>query len=242
MRKSPFQGSGSWLFFLTLIAVLMAWNWRLVLATGLGITMMVVLYRLQSWNWERQWAQMRRWVTGPNRQLAIAVMGGGAVTLVTYMAIAVWIEAENGWIAASQILEGLGILAILGLLVGRSLFSQSQKQELELDRVLMDLTHPEPLLRLLAVRRVNRLLYTRYGQQESGMIFNALRLMLSRESEGVVRDALLDSLKGMQSPLSMDSIPRRPLSIPLNLESKSSPAKPTLKYPQSPQLRRRQSL
>ncbi|MDJ1178971.1 hypothetical protein PJF56_08855 [Roseofilum sp. BLCC_M91] len=242
MRKSPFQGSGSWLFFLTLIAVLMAWNWRLVLATSLGITMMVVLYRMQSWDWQRQWAHLRRWVTGPNRQLALAVTGGSGVTLATYMAISVWIEAENGWIAASQILEGLGILAILGLLVGRSLFSQYQQQELELDRVLMDLTHPEPLLRLLAVRRVNRLLYTRYGQKESGMIFDALRLMLSREQEPVVRDALLESLKRMQSPLSMDASAHRPLSIPLNLESKSSTAQPPLKYPQSPQLRRRQSL
>lgn len=241
MRKSLFQGSGSWLFFLTLIAVLMAWNWRLVLATGLGMTMMVVLYRMQSWNWEWRWTQMRRWVTGPNRQLAFAVTGGGGVTLVTYMAIAVWIEAENGWIAASQILEGLGILAILGLLVGRSLLSQYKQQELELDRVLMDLTHPEPLLRLLAVRRVNRLLYTRSGQKESEMIFNALRLMLSREQEPVVRESLLQSLKGMQSPLSMDSSARRPLSIPLNLESKSSPTTPPLKYPQSPEIRRRQS-
>ena len=222
-RKSRSLVSARWLFFLTLITILIAWNWQLLLATSLGIAMMVLLYRMQAWNWETVATEMRRLLAGPNRQLSLAVMGGGLFALGTYMAISVWIEVENGWVAASQILQSLGIVAILAFLVGRAIASPTQQQEIEMDGLLMDLTHPQPLRRLLAVRRVNRFIYTRHGKQERPVVLEALRLMYSREEEPAVRDAILDTVKGIsgRSPLSQVPPSGSPLSIPLDLRSHS---------------------
>ncbi len=240
MRKSQFQGSGSWLFFLTLMAVLMAWNWELLLATSLGVMMMVVLYQMQAWDWKSRWAEVRRLMSGPNRRLTVAVAGGGGMMLCTYWAISLWMETDNGWLAASEIFEGLGILAILGVLVAGAIASPSRQQELELDTLLLQMTDPEPLRRLLAMRRIKRLLYSRYGQQESGLIFDALRLALSRESEPVVRDAVLESLQMMTQGSKWSSVSGEnpPVSIPLNLQSE--PQAPVCVPPSAPpQLRRR---
>jgi hypothetical protein len=191
-----FQGPGGWLLGLTFVVAMLFWNWKLLLATVVGVLVMLLVYLMQEWDWQVHWSSLRRFFSGANRQLTIAVGSGGMAAVSTYMAVSVWADSDSPWIAAGAILQGFGTLATLILLVWQILNRQAHRWEANLNQLLTDLTHADPLKRLIAVRQItqccqDRLLETAKEQT----ISDYFRLMLSRESETVVRDAVLEGLQ-----------------------------------------------
>jgi hypothetical protein len=131
-------------------------EWKLLLATGAGVLVMLMVYLMQEWDWQRYWSSLRRYFTGSNQQLTLAVGSGGIATLSTYMAVSIWIDSDSSWIATGAILQGFGTLATLILLVWQILSRQAGRNAVNRDQMLHDLTDGDPLKRLLAVRQLTR--------------------------------------------------------------------------------------
>jgi len=169
------------------------WNWKLVLATVAGVGLMVLVYLVQGWNWQVHWYHWRRFFTGSNGQLGIAVGSGGIGALSTYIAASIWADSENRWLATSTILQGFGTLIIILLLLWHILTIRANRNEYQFEELLQDLTAQEPLKRLIAVRQLTHLV------NNSGLsrheLLEYFRLMLSQEQEPVIREAVLHSLQ-----------------------------------------------
>lgn len=191
-----FQSVAPYRFFLLSLAgivTMILWNWKLVLATVAGVGLMVLVYLVQGWNWQVYWYHWRRFLTGSNRQLGIAVGSGGIGALSTYIAASIWADSENRWLATSTILQGFGTLIIILLLLWHILTIRANRDEYQLEELLQDLTAQEPLKRLIAVRQLTHLV------NNSGLsrheLLEYFRLMLSQEQEPVIREAVLHSLQ-----------------------------------------------
>ena len=191
-----FQGAGSWLLGLTGIIAMLFWNWKLLLATSAGVFVMLLVYLMQEWNWQFYWSSLRRYLTGSNRQLTLAVGSGGIATLSTYMAVSIWVESDSAWIAGGAILQGFGTLATLIFLVFFNFSRQASWDESIYDQMLRDLTDTEPLKRLLAVQQLTRWgVNNRLPSSRRRIVVDCFRLMLSREQEAVIRDAILEGFQ-----------------------------------------------
>lgn len=193
---------------------LLVWNWKLLLATGAGILVMLAIYLIQQWHWQRIFQQWQRFLQGTNRVVAIAVATGSIASLFTYMAASIWSESENHWMATGAILQGIGIIATFTLLVWQILTHQSNQTEISLNELIVNLTDPDPLKRLISVRQLTSLVRNhhceREQQQAIGDYFN---LMWSRETEPLVREALLEGLETLGETKQLGQ-GASPLSIP----------------------------
>jgi len=195
--------SKGWLAVVTLAGVWGLWNSELLFSTGLGIAAMMLVYRGQSWDWQLLRAKGEQFWEGPNRRFVLAVGTGGIATLGAYMSLAIWADSESPWMALSLILQNLGTLAIAGLLLRQGLSLGAAKDEVALDRILADLTDADPVKRLIAVRQMTDLVNKGgFGPVSSvkssiarSRAAECFRLMLSREPEALVRNALLEGLQ-----------------------------------------------
>lgn len=207
------EGIGSWLIGIVGLVVMLFWQGKLLLSTSIGVLVMLLIYQMQSWNWQAIWLELREFFGGANRQLTLAVLSGAIATLSTYMAVSIWLNASNPWLALGSILQGFGTLTVLLLLGWQVLSRQISRDEAYFNRLLADLTHTNTLKRLIAVRQITRIALdprferlrqgTMYwGQPVSSERFSGrsqvaeyFRLMLGQESEASVREAVLDGLQ-----------------------------------------------
>lgn len=212
-----FQGPGGWLLGLTVAVAMLFWNWKLLLATVVGVLVMVLVYLMQEWDWQVRWSALRQLLKGSSRQLTLSAGSGGVATLSTYMAISIWIDSDSPWIAAGAIIQGLGTLATLILLVWQIVSWQASREEAQLDQLLTDLTDADPLKRLIAVRQLTRLVTrNRFESSHHSTVADYLRLLVSREKEAVIRDAVFDSLQALDKVQQLSS--GTPLSTPAALK------------------------
>ncbi len=220
-----FKGREGWLFALAGIVALWMWNGKLLMATSTGVLVMLAVYSLQARKWQRLRSQLSHVLSGSNRQMTLAVSSGGFATLSTYIAVSLWMESENHWLATAAILQGLGTMATLSLLVWHVCNRQSSRDERHFDNLVADLTHADSLKRLIAVRQLTRLaIAERSDGSQQRAALDYFRLMLSREAEPLVRDALLDGLQALDAPNQLGT-GAEPLSIPLPRQSAAAKAR-----------------
>lgn len=195
-RRYPyrFQTSGNWLVGIFVVAMLF-WNWKLLLATVAGVLVMTIVYSCQEWDWQLYLSRLHRLFTGTNRQLAIAVASGGVATLSSYIMVSLWVEPHASWIAAAAMFQGFGTLATLGLLVWQIVTQQTRRDEIKHNQLLIQLTDTDPLKRLLAVRHLTSWETRHLHSSTQQQLADCFRLMLNRESEAIIRDAILDGLQ-----------------------------------------------
>ncbi len=153
---------------------------------------MVLIYLWQDGQW-KPWAATRKWLTGWNRALLLAVGSGSIITLGTYLAISVGVEAGSPWRAIETLLQNSGILAILGLLLWQQL--QPNHQPVDREQAFQNLNHPDPLTRLVAVHQLTRQVQVEPDLTYQRQVASCFRLLLSRETEPIIRDALLEGLE-----------------------------------------------
>ncbi len=212
------------LAILSLVAVWGWWNSQLLFSTGLGIAAMMLVYRGQSRDWQLLRSQVEQFWESPNRPFVLAVGTGGVATLGAYMSLAIWADSESHWMALSLILQNFGTIAIALLLLRQALSRSASKDEATLDRILADLTDADPVKRLIAVRQMTDLVKNggfdhpssvksslALAKRSNGkpaptgaaptqriarnLAAECFRLMLSREPEALVRNALLEGLQ-----------------------------------------------
>lgn len=203
-----------WLLFGLGLVLMIAWNWKLVVATSSGITLMLLVYRMQEWNWSSYWLHWRQFVKGSSGKLTLAVGSGSFAALSTYVATSIWADSENRWLATGTILQGLATFLTLGLLVS-NFFSQNQeKLETKFEQLVSDLTDSDSLKRLIAVRRLSSLKEKGHlSSLDQDFLHEYLSLMLTQETEKQVKNAILETL-GQKSKIAANS-----QNLPVLLES-----------------------
>lgn len=194
-----FDGAKGWLLGGLGLALLWVWLWQWLLSLAVGSTVMVGAYLAQQkqlklptvWlgHWRRLWNRS-------NRSLSLSVLAGLLALSITFLTTAVWAESEQHWLASGLILEGFGILATFSLLLWQLLRSQVAPAAVSYRQSFDDLSHPDPLKRLIAIRELTQ------GATDSSRLpmtathlADCFRLMLDRETEPLVCSALLDGLQ-----------------------------------------------
>ena len=175
------------------VASLWCWNWQLLLASAISISLMWLTYKVPSQQWRKLWQTGITLVNGRNSKLVFAVGSGSLGGFVTYMMSAIWVDTENHWLATGSILQGFATLIVL-ILVGWQV-STGDRNAVKFDRALQDLTAAEALKRLIAVRQLTNLVRKKALDREQKMqLIEYFHFMLSTSQESIIQEALLDGL------------------------------------------------
>ncbi|WP_348535393.1 armadillo-type fold-containing protein [Komarekiella delphini-convector] len=207
-----FSQPGSVLGFLSIFIAMLLWNWKLLLALLIGVGVMLFVYSMQGWNWQLRWLEIRRFLNGSNRRLALAVGSGGLATVSTYMAAAIWVDSHSPWIAAVAIVQGVGTLLTLFLLAWQIVSLHGSQEEDYLEQLLINLTETDPLKRLIALRQLTKFITRKQVDASSQQnVVECLQLLLRQEKETVIREAAFESLQALDSLQSLPSSTAVPL-------------------------------
>ncbi len=210
-QKSWILGSLGLLLLWVLI-----WQWFLSIAVGLGV--MSGVYLAQQRRLKLPWQGWRKLVNRSNRSLTLATLAGFAALGSTYLATAVWVEADQHWLATSILLEGLGILAIGSFLVWQ-FFSRRTPiyfgPETQFQQWLADFSHTDPLKRLIAVRQTTRAVMAAHLPlpMTAAELADCFRLMLDRETEAIVCNALIESLQMLNTTRQLEGTQLSPVTM-----------------------------
>ncbi|MEX0271528.1 hypothetical protein AB3R30_20565 [Leptolyngbyaceae cyanobacterium UHCC 1019] len=210
-------GSGGWVVVTTGAIALLYWNSRLVFATGTGIVAMLLVYLMHDWKPSINAVALRQLLQGWNQPFLVAAGTGAIATFSTYLAAAIWAESDSAWIASGAILQGMGTLTGLGLLVWQICNRQESHAPLQINQLLFDLAHEDPLKRLLAVRQLTDSISVLDDQSRLDrrslptnrhpnlakipsrrQIADYFRVMLQREEDPIIRAAVLDGLQTLE--------------------------------------------
>lgn len=205
----------------SLLLLWLFWQWLLALTVGLTAMLGVYLAQqgqLKSW---RDWGFWRGFWEQFDRALSLSALAGLAAAGTVYLSLAIWLESDRSWLALGVILEGLGLLAILSLLVWRQLDSAgAEAAALSPDVApkyaapdyiapdyLGQLSAADSVQRLIAIRQLTQIaqqpnLPLAAGHLTASHLSDCFRLMLDRETEPLLCHALMESLQRLQPRLS----------------------------------------
>jgi hypothetical protein len=193
--------------------------------------------------YQRLWAQVGKLGRSP-------LLAGSLAFATTYGFAAAWSELGGGWAATTLVGLGLGNLLFI-LREGRSPDSAPGFQpaptpatsvlesppEADLERHWQNLTAADPLRRLLAVRA---LLHYSLSQDETdpylpgtditlrSHLVDCFRLMLTHESEPLVRVALIEGLKALHPKPQLG--PGQPALQPLERQANRTVVQRSVEY------------
>ena len=198
-----FQGPGGALGLLTVVVAMWLWDWKLLLASSIAVGTMMLVYSMQEWDWQQFWCEIRKFAGSPNRRLALAVISGGIAAVSTYMAFSIWVDSNSRWIAVGAILQGLGTLLILILLIWQIIALYSDREDDYIEQLLTQLTDSNPLKRLIAVRRLDKIVRSNHvNPAVKKNVAQHFGLLLSQESETAIQEVVLDCLQ------TLDKLPK----------------------------------
>ncbi|MEM9272116.1 MAG: ATP synthase subunit I [Cyanobacteria bacterium P01_F01_bin.143] len=198
------------------IILLWWWNWKLLLATFVGIVVMLIVYTFKKQHWQRFFRRCQGLLTGYNRKLAFAVGTGGLGAFITYLTASIWADSENRWLATGSILQGFVTLITLFLLGWH--FNRDRNGETKFNELLLELTAVDPLKRLIVIRQLTNLgKKNRLSREQLLQLVEYFYLMLAQPQESIISEALLDSLEsfGFSQPEANS------IKIPLELGQKT---------------------
>lgn len=180
---------------LLILGILLLWQWRLGLAVLVGSATLLVSYSLAMPGGRQQWLRWRERLLGLNQPLALAALGGTLATLGTYMAVSIWAEAEQRWLATGAIVQGILSLGILSLLGWEWIQRRHHQAQSLFERHLSEVASPDPFRRVLGIRRLQGILeHNQAAPDQIRLGLDFLRLALERERDPVVKEALLEAL------------------------------------------------
>ncbi|MGP0128322.1 MAG: hypothetical protein ACTMUB_03365 [cyanobacterium endosymbiont of Rhopalodia musculus] len=195
LSQKRWRKRGLWLMGSTGLTFMVAWDWKLVLATTTGVLVMVLIYQIQGGNWQRRWSYYREFLKGFSGKLILAVSSGGLGAIVAYIAASVWANAENRWLAIGCITQGIGTLFSLGLLLWQIVQVREKSYENQFNQWILDLTSADPLKRLIAVQSLANFLKKQwFNPHYHQQLRDYFELMLTKETESLVRQGILEGL------------------------------------------------
>lgn len=208
---------------------MLLWHWKLFLATGSGISVMALVYLMQQGTWQHYWQEWSQIWRGANRQLSVAAGSGAIASISCYLAIAIYLNSADPWVATGKLIQGGSTVGIFFLLLWQMLHTKnspisSPNQESKYQRALNNLSAPEPLKRLIALQQLTSLaLNQELSSLQHSQGADCIRLLLSLEAEPAVREAGLTALQSLEVFLQLDppllNLPLQPQKRPLKVES-----------------------
>ncbi|MBE9029176.1 hypothetical protein IQ266_05290 [filamentous cyanobacterium LEGE 11480] len=199
LLPKPLRQSARWMTIGAGTALLLTWNGRLVVSTGAGLGTIWLAYSMRDWGWRAAITDFVNALEGVDRRITLSVLAGAGATFGTYTVMSIWLEAQSHWLATGMILQGTVTMGALGALLWQRL--QPTPRQSGLMQHISNLTHADPLQRLIAVRQINHLLSQHPEQQP--YISEFYQVLLTREPDRLVRDAVMDGLQAMSSKASM---------------------------------------
>ncbi|HIK48740.1 hypothetical protein [Thermosynechococcus sp. M55_K2018_012] len=162
----------------------------LMVATLSGVGTIFLLSR-----WQRRllalWQDLRQQVhEWSHHPFAFTVVAGLLACLGTYTLLHIGQHTTDPWLVVALVALGIllvGIIALLGTTIGQL---QQQQQTQQVSQWFADLTHPQPLHRLVAIRQLARV----SKGAERHQVQEALYLLLGQETDAIVRRAALEVL------------------------------------------------
>lgn len=218
IKDKQLRNISGWLILVAIVALLWCWNWKLFLATTVGMSLMSFSYLLQNPYWQSYWQKWQKFLAGSNRQLILAVGSGAVGSFCTYLAASIWADAENQWLATGAILQGIASLTTLSVLFWSLRQKKDNSIETEYDRLVADLSDLEPLKRLVAIRRLTRLLLgNNLPAEYYAQSIEYFQLMLAEDRSPAIENALLESLELLDFNPS-DRLKKHQVRIPLKIK------------------------
>ncbi len=194
------QGLPVWALLATFLVMLLLWNWQLIAATTAGIFAMIAVYMIQDWNWNVILWRIQKFLQSPYRLLPLSVASGTVTVFLTYMLLAVWSDQENHWLASANILQLGATLGILVLLVRQAFRQWLQRQQDNFDQLIAQLAVNDDLARLIAIKQINQYVQdNRLPVAQESAIADYCQILLNRETEETMREAIFATLESLQS-------------------------------------------
>lgn len=193
------QGFPVWALLAIFFVMLLVWNWQLIAATTAGILAMIAVYAMQDWNWNVILWRIQKFLQSPYRHLPLSVASGAITVLLTYTVISVWSNQSNPWLASANILQLVATLGIFVILVRQTFMKWLQRQQDNFDQLIAQLTVTDNLARLIAIKQINQYVHAnRLPAAQEKAIADYCQILLNRETESTMRDALFETLESLQ--------------------------------------------
>jgi len=200
LLKAKSSLSSVWLWGAIVFAIMLVWNWQLLLATVMGMGGLVLLFRFPIDRWWGYWQKWQQTLDLSQKRLFTALAGSTLVGVGTYWALQLWDHVDNPWLAGGAIAQGVVIALLLGWQVAKLLHPASLgSPKDQFSQLLAALTADHPLKRLMAIRQLTALaiegkLHASQLQQMS----EYFSLLFSVETEPILRQGLLESMQTLQ--------------------------------------------
>ena len=208
------QGLPLWALLAVFLIMLLLWNWQLILATSAGIFVMLAMYAIQDWNWNVVLWRVQKFLQSPYRHLPISVASGTVTVFLTYTALAIWSNQENHWLASASVLQIGATLGILIILVRQSFSQWLQRQQDNFDQLIAQLMVDDELARLIAIKQINQYVQAnRLPVTQQRAIADYCQILLSRETETIMREAIFETLESMQAIIDKPALQRSAQNI-----------------------------
>lgn len=174
---------------------MLAWNWELICATLIGISLMIFIQKAQNKNFQNIVLNSYTFFNSPKGKLTLAAIGGCLGILGSYITLSMLSSIKNRWLASELIFQNIGICTILAILFLQLFGLSEKKQNTEYKRLVSQLTETNPLKRLIAVQNISYLLKRKQlttSQEEE--ILEYFGIILNQEEEIIIRQNILKSL------------------------------------------------
>lgn len=208
------QGLPLWALLSIFLIMLLLWNWQLITATAAGVCAMVAVYMMQDWSWNVILWRIHKFSQSPYRHLPLSVASGACTVFLTYMFLALWSNQENHWLASANILQLAATLGVLTILVRQAFKQWLQRQQDNFDQLISQLSVSDDLARLIAIKQVNQYVKdNRLPAAQEQAIADYCQILLNRETEIIMREAIFETLEALQSVVDRPALKRSTRNI-----------------------------
>ncbi|WP_216086686.1 ABC transporter ATP-binding protein [Halothece sp. PCC 7418] len=192
--------SSFWLWGVVIFAIMLVWNWQLLLATVIAMGMLIVLFRFPVNRWSGYWRKWQQTLDESQQRLLMALGGSSLIGVGSYWALQLWDHLDNHWLAGSAIAQGILLTGLFGLQVSKLITaSDDNHPQHHFSQLIDELSAEHPLKRLRAIRQLTQLaIKDNLHASQLQEISESFSLLFAVETEPILRQGLLESMQTLQ--------------------------------------------
>lgn len=197
VRRIERRGLGVWLMALAGTFFLMVWHGVLFIALAIGLGTGLLIQQMQS-NPTISWHALVKWLSGSHATTLVAVGGGLCSLTASYLMLQIWQDTNSFSLAFAILLQGLGLLGVLGLWGWQLLKQEQERPNLsQIEDWINQLTALDPLKRLIAVRHICHYLESTAPEEiQAQECREYLQLLQQQEQTPAIQKAISQGLEG----------------------------------------------
>lgn len=201
LRMSKRHGLWVWAIASGAALLLMVWNGLLLMALSIGLGVTVLIQRFYPQQ-PLSWQTVSKWFSGLYSPTIVAVGFGVLSMVASYMTLRIWQETDSFWLAMAILLQGLGLVSVLGLGSWHILQQQDRSRidPTQIEYWINNLTALDPLKRLVAIRQISH--YVESTPLDSSRIQELreyFQLLNQQESEPTIQDAIAQGIQTLNA-------------------------------------------